>query len=146
MNYKEHLDMDVNRKLTNLKNGVFLLHGRKATVTNVYMVDGRVNIEFKERSSMAFDRSVAEEKLKDFKPYTEDQLSVATTTHPVFGEDVKQMNNLEGTLMDCIDKVREDPNYINQANSVANLSKQVIDINKTKVKMMSEFRKYKELG
>lgn len=130
-------------RLKHLRGKDWLYNGNQVHVEEVVMVDAEITVTCRGGSKIKFDKSEAEQKIKDFKP-VETSMTEIIDSQPgnVVVKENQVLNSLEEKLMETIDKVDQDKGYVNQANSISDLSRQVIELNKTKIKMVAEVRKF----
>jgi hypothetical protein len=136
------MDRTIKNRLQELKGNTYLYRTRRLTVSHVQCVDRRVTISATEGLPISFSLDELEDRLTEFLPVSTDKEEASLKKYS--GElqnDVTSMNSLLSTLLDSIDKVKDDPNYVKQADSIANLSKQVLDLSKTKIKVFNVVNK-----
>lgn len=65
----------------------------------------------------------------------------ATATLTVYSNQTTGLDSLEQTLLDNIERLKKDPNFLQQAKEINSTAKSLIQITKTKVDLFREVRK-----
>jgi hypothetical protein len=131
-------------KLKALRNNTWIYHGNQIHVEDVIMVDAEVKVVCEDGKKIIFNKSETAKKMKEFTPAHQSMTDIIES-HPkeVQIREGEVLSKLESKLMEAIENVEKNADYIPQANSISAISKQVIELNKTKIKMVSEVRKFR---
>lgn len=142
---KNNTNPDIER-LKKMGNKPFMYRGRNITVTGYDLPGGnKVEIQTGNGHPVTCFMGALGDKLDEFLT-VEDQLSTTerTTALSAYEKERSQMATLEEKLMGQIEKLDENPEYIDQAKEINNTAKNLIKLNGQKVEMLREIRKVKE--
>lgn len=119
------------KKIKDLIGKTWMYKGNQVTVEDYLIVDGQVELIVHPGNPIKINRSEIDTEIEKFLP-------VDTGAGIVLKGDAGRMESLEEILMESIHKVRENPEYINQAKQISNSANTLVNITKTKIMMMKE--------
>ncbi|MEP0166205.1 MAG: hypothetical protein ABJ006_10015 [Balneola sp.] len=144
------IDKQLKERIDQMIGATYMYRARTVKVRGYSQVDNEVRIHTATTPVITTLTGLGD-TLDEFLPVQGDS-SIVTGGGGGFGGNalVMQSNSntltdLEGVLMDNINKLKEDPAYIGQAKEMANHAGKIIDISKTKVEMVKEMRKANQL-
>lgn len=114
--------------------GTYLYRARTVTLAGFAIQDSTVQIRTKGHP-IHTTLSKLEETLDELLPVQEPDLPAETRS---------QMNSLEKTLLDNIEKLKDDPGYLDQAKEINSHANTIVKMNRQKIEMIREIRKHKE--
>ncbi len=121
----------------------FMYRARTIKVRGCNVIDGEVRIQTQSHPVITNIAGLGD-TLDEFLPVQGEPQSLTITGEEnalAMHKNSNTLNSLEEVLMQNINKLKEDPNYIDQAKEIANHAGKIIDISKTKVEMVKEMRK-----
>lgn len=135
-------------KINNLIGKKFNYKGVDITITKVKNVNG-VYVVMTDKKTYNFFENEVEIFIDNLIPITSkqkisvvvnEQLELAKMGHTPNTPNTlfEKKNDLSDVLYDAIDKVREDKNYIGQANAICNIVSQMINIKKLELQLLKK--------
>ncbi len=120
---------------------VVMYRGRNIKVKGYVVKDDRIEIKTNGNPVITSAEKLSD-TLDEFLPVS-DELDSADKEKglQVFGNNKSNLDDLEGILMENIQKVRENKDYLDQAKEINSQANSIIKIAKTKVDMVREMRK-----
>jgi len=138
----EKIPDSIVRKLDRMTGGLYLYKGRQVRIKSVNQIGDQLRI-VTGGMPVVINLDKVEQALEDFLP-VEDEPSAGQKAKAVqvFQNDSNQIENLEKMVMDNIEKVKDDPDYLPQAKAVTNNVNTMIKMTKLKIEMLKEIRKH----
>lgn len=135
---------EIQKKLDSLVGESWLYNGRVVEVKGINRNDGQIRI-VNQGNTIIFPEEKAEEKMEEFLPVEHEKEGAGEEklALQVFQKDGQQMESLEDLLMENIQKIKKDPEYLPQAKAITNNVNSLLNINKQKIQMLREIRQQK---
>ena len=127
------------QKLIDLIDKEFEYRGKNITIIKVKYVGtsfvvftNRQTMNFFENEVDTFINELQEVKIKQIKKFTPMEI---TTKEEVKG--IAVTSNIKQTLLDTLEKVKRDKDYIPQANAICNVVSQMINVMKVEIQILN---------
>lgn len=133
-------------KLDEIVGKTFFYKNKNITISNYKIVGSTnvvvfcpqpINLLFSEVES--FLDNLLEPSVKEI---TETQISVPKKEMVTF-EPTKENQKIKETLLETLDKIKTDPNYIPQANAICEVVSQMVSLQKNEIQMIAIINKFK---
>jgi hypothetical protein len=133
---------DLQRNKLNKVIGIpYCYNGKNIVITKFKEVSGtNVVIFVNDRPIINLLNHEIDDFLFDLNPALEKELKPTQVAVPenkmLIFEPTKDNTNIKATLLETLEKVKNDPNYIPQATAVCNIVNQIVNVQKTEIQML----------
>ena len=142
----------INKDLDKLLDNTYLYRGREVTVMSHIIQHGEVIVKVKDGHPIVFPATKINEHIKEFMPISDENTWLNPPAKPsnkdaelvisTFKTSGETFSTLETTLLENIEKVKLDKGYIPQAKEINSQVSTLVKINKQKIEMAKEIRKF----
>ena len=129
--------MKIEKELQSMVGKTYLYNTRELRVDNYRIKDDLV-IVATDKEIFTWSLDDAGNHIRDFMPVDNEGV---TARDLVVMPDKKQLNNLKAVIMDNIDKVKQDRNYVQQANAVNKSIGTLINVANLELQYMKMLKK-----
>jgi hypothetical protein len=129
--------METTERLENMIGRLYVYEGASVTIKDVKMRGEIAVIITGEGKQIEVHTDDLKEELKQFKEVSAVELMRKTKTVNVILDTSQNYEKVMQTLLDTIDKVDKDPQYIGQADAINNTVKSIVEFEKVRISMLN---------